>query len=229
MSRKTGGGRAADPLLRGCGPVTMEAWDSQDEALVSPAVARNRDAILDILRRILPERGLVLEIASGSGEHAVHVARHRPDLVWQPTDPEPTARSSIMAHTDRARLTNVLPPLALDAAAAWPIDRADAVVAINMIHIAPWAATEGLMKGAGRVLPAGGCLYLYGAFTRGGRHDAASNAAFDADLRRRDSAWGLRDIEAVAETGRSHGLDLAEIVAMPANNLSLILRRRSGT
>lgn len=206
----------------------MLGWEAEDDALVAPAVARNRDAILDILKRTLPTSGLILEIASGSGEHAVHFARHLPGTLWQPTDPEPAARRSIVAHTGRAGSTNVLPPLNLDAAAAhWPVDRADAVVAINMIHIAPWAATEGLMAGAGRVLPAGGCLYLYGAFTRGGRHDVASNAAFHEDLRMRDPAWGLRDLEAVTQVGRSHGLELTEIVAMPANNLSVILRRRS--
>lgn len=204
----------------------MYEWESEDGALVAPAVARNRDAILGILRRILPERGLILEIASGTGEHAVHCARHLPGVIWQPSDPELSARRSIGAYIGRAGAANVRPPLDLDAAAArWPIDRADAVVAINMIHIAPWAATEGLIAGAQRVLPEGGCLYLYGPFTRADRPLAESNAAFHVDLRMRDPAWGLRALETVAALGRSHGLDLTEIVEMPANNLSVIFRR----
>ena len=205
----------------------MLGWDVDvNEALTAPAVARNRDAILAVLREILPDSGTVLEIASGSGEHAVHVAAALPGLDWLPSDPEPAARRSIAAHALRAGLANIRPPLALDAAAAaWPVERVDGIVCINMIHIAPWAATEGLMAGAGRVLSAGGVLFLYGPFREADRPFAASNAAFDASLRARDSAWGVRDLDAVAAEAARHGLSLVRRVAMPANNLSLIFGR----
>lgn len=205
----------------------MLGWDVDvNEALTAPAVARNRDAILAVLREILPDSGTVLEIASGSGEHAVHVAAALPGLDWLPSDPEPAARRSIAAHALRAGLANIRPPLALDAAAAaWPVARVDGIVCINMIHIAPWAATEGLMAGAGRVLSAGGVLFLYGPFREADRPFAASNAAFDASLRARDSAWGVRDLDAVAAEAARHGLSLVRRVAMPANNLSLIFGR----
>lgn len=205
----------------------MLGWDVDvNEALTAPAVARNRDAILAVLREILPDRGTVLEIASGSGEHAVHVAAALPGLDWLPSDPEPAARRSIAAHALRAGLANIQPPLALDAAAAaWPVARVDGIVCINMIHIAPWAATEGLMAGAGRVLSAGGVLFVYGPFREADRPFAESNAAFDASLRARDPAWGVRDLDAVAAEAARHGLTLVRRVAMPANNLSLILGR----
>ena len=204
----------------------MLGWDNDRDALTAPAVARNRDAILDVLRRVLPARGTVLEIASGSGEHAIHVAAALPLLTWLPSDPEAEARRSVVAHTRRASLTNILPPLALDAReTAWPVDRVDAIVCINMIHIAPWSATEGLMAGAGRILAGGGLLVLYGPFREGGGHTADSNAAFDASLRARDPGWGVRDREAVTGEAARHGLIIAERVAMPANNLSLIFRR----
>lgn len=196
------------------------------EALFAPAVARNRDAILAVLREVLPRGGDVLEIASGSGEHAVHVATVLPDLRWRPSDPEPAALGSIAAHARAAALPNLLPPVALDARApTWPVARADALVCINMIHIAPWAATEGLMAGAGRLLPEGGPLYLYGPFRVGGAHTAESNARFDEALRARDPDWGVRDLDAVLAAGAVHGLRLDRTVAMPANNLSLILRK----
>ncbi len=205
----------------------MLGWDVDvNEALTAPAVARNRDAILAVLREILPDSGTVLEIASGSGEHAVHVAAALPGLDWLPSDPEPAARRSIAAHALRAGLANIQPPLALDAAAAaWPVARVDGIVCINMIHIAPWAATEGLMAGAGRVLSAGGVLFLYGPFREADRPFAESNAAFDASLRARDPAWGVRDLDAVAAEAARHGLSLVRRVAMPANNLSLIFGR----
>ena len=195
-------------------------------ALTSPATARNRDPILAVLRRVLPARGTVLEVASGAGEHAVHVAAALPHLTWQPSDTEPEALASIEAHRAAARLPNVLPVLALDAAAPdWPVKRADAVVSINMIHIAPWSAALGLMAGAERVLPPGGVLYLYGPFKEDGRHTAPSNAAFDANLKARDPQWGLRDVADVVDAASRHGFDLIERVAMPANNLSLVFRR----
>ena len=191
-----------------------------------PAAERNKEPILGVLARVLPSRGLVLEVASGTGEHAVHCAAALPALTWQPSDPDPQARRSIEAHRARAGLGNLMAPLALDAAAPdWPLARADAVVCINMIHIAPWAACAGLMAGAGRLLSAGGVLYLYGPFREGGAHTADSNAAFDASLRARDPSWGVRVREQVAALAADHGLAFAERVAMPANNLSLVFRR----
>ncbi|WP_018259759.1 DUF938 domain-containing protein [Methylobacterium sp. WSM2598] len=203
----------------------MLGWDSAGDALIAPAVARNREPILAVLRRLLPETGLVLEVASGSGEHAAHFARALPGLAFQPSDPEPAALRSIAAHARAAALPNLRPPLALDAAAeTWPLARADAVLAINMIHIAPWPATEGLMRGAGRLLPPGAPLVLYGPFMVEDTPTAPSNLAFDADLRARNPAWGLRDLGAVARAARGQGLALAERVAMPANNLCLVFR-----
>jgi SAM-dependent methyltransferase len=196
-------------------------------ALTSPSTARNREPILAVLRRVLPARGTVLEIASGTGEHAVHCAAALPGLSWQPTDREAEALASIAAHRAEAGLPNLLAPLALDVTAPlWPVRRADAIVAINMIHIAPWRAAEGLMDGAGRVLAPGGVLYLYGPFMEDGRHTAPSNAAFDESLKARDPAWGVRDVAVVAELAARHGLGLDERVAMPANNLSLVFRKR---
>lgn len=197
--------------------------DARREA---PAVARNRDAILDALRGILPPRGLVLEIASGSGEHALHFAAALPALTFQPSDPDAEARASIDAWC--AGVANIRPALALNAAAPdWPVDRADAVLCINMIHIAPWAACEGLMRGAARVLPPEAPLVLYGPFRRGGAHTAPSNAAFDDSLRSRDPAWGVRDLEAVAAEAAAAGFGPPAITPMPANNLTLAFRRAS--
>jgi hypothetical protein len=179
-----------------------------------------------VLRRILPPHGTVLEIASGTGEHAVHFAAGLPQLMWQPADLDPAALRSIAAYRNSARLPNLLPPLELDAASLhWPLERADAIISINMIHIAPWRAAEGLMAGAGRLLAAGNVLYLYGPFKENDRHTAPSNAAFDESLRRRDPEWGVRDVGEVSELARWHGLVLVERVAMPANNLSLVFRR----
>jgi hypothetical protein len=193
--------------------------DARREA---PAVARNRDAILAELRGILPPRGLLLEVASGSGEHALHFAPAFPDLVFQPSDPDPDARASIDAWCAGAQ--NIRPALALDAAAPdWPLDRADAVLCINMIHIAPWAACVGLMRGAARILPPGAPLVLYGPFKRGGAHTAPSNAEFDAGLRERDPAWGVRDLEAVVAAAEGFGPPGSH--PMPANNLTLVFRR----
>lgn len=199
--------------------------DEAGDALVAPSVARNRDAVLAVLREHLPFTGLVLEVASGSGEHAVFFATALPGLRWQPTDPDPQARASIAAHARAARLPNLLDALDLDAVSpAWPISQADAVVAINMVHIAPWPATLGLLSGTARVLCEGGLLLLYGPYTEEGRHTAPSNAAFDADLRARDPAWGVRDMRDVVQAAASHGLSLAQRIAMPANNLSLLFR-----
>jgi hypothetical protein len=195
-------------------------------ALTAPAVARNRDPILTVLREVLPAAGTVLEIASGTGEHAIHFAAALPHLVWQPSDPDAQARSSIAAHAMQAGLANLLPPLELDAAApVWPVTRADALVSINMIHISPWGATQGLMAGAARVLPAGAPLYLYGPYRRHGQHTAPSNAAFDESLRARDPEWGVRDLDEVSALATAHGFALQRTVAMPANNLIVIFRR----
>jgi hypothetical protein len=197
-----------------------------DDRRSAPATLRNRDPILGLLRPLLPETGLVLEIASGTGEHVVHFARHLPALRWQPSDPSPDARASIAAWAAAEGLANVLPPLDLDAAGEdWPIARADAVLCINMIHISPWEATEGLMRGAGAVLSAGQPLYLYGPYRRPGHALEPSNAAFDADLKRRDPRWGLRDLDAVMACAEANGLAFERAVEMPANNLSVIFRR----
>jgi cyclopropane fatty-acyl-phospholipid synthase-like methyltransferase len=197
----------------------------QNSAACSAAVARNREPILVVLKRILPARGVVLEIASGTGEHAVHFAAGLPHLTWQPTDRDPAARQSVEEHRASAGLPNLLAALELDASArSWPVARADAVVAINMIHIAPWTAAEGLMAGSERTLPPGGVLYLYGPFREDGRHTAPSNADFDASLRARNAEWAVRDLGQVSDLARAHGLALVERVSMPANNLSLVFR-----
>ena len=197
-----------------------------DRRLHAPATARNRDAILAVLRAHLPARGLVLELASGSGEHAAHFAAALPDLVFQPSDPDDAARASIDAWAAAAGSANLRPALALDATAArWPIAAADAVLCINMIHIAPWRAAEGLVAGAARVLSQGGVLYLYGPFKRDGAHTAPSNQAFDASLRGQNPEWGVRDLEAVAALAARAGFAPPQIVPMPANNLSVIFGR----
>lgn len=202
-----------------------------DKRLSSPSALRNRGPILDVLREVLPASGLVLEIASGSGEHVTHFAANLPALAFAPSDPSEAARASIAARIDEARidaarLANIRPPLALDAASAiWPIDRADAVICINMIHISPWPATQGLVKGAAAILPPGAPLFLYGPYKRGGAHTAPSNAQFDDSLRAQDFRWGVRDLEQVAELAADAGFSTPDIVAMPANNLSVIFRK----
>jgi len=196
-----------------------------DGRLHAPATARNRDPIVAVLKRYLPRRGLVLEVASGTGEHVACFARAFPGLDFCPSDPDPGHRASIEAWRTGSGLPNIRPALDLDASApAWPIEAADAVLCINMIHISPWTAAEGLMRGAARVLPPGGVLYLYGPYKRDGRHTAPSNEAFDAGLRARNPAWGVRDLEAVAALARTQGFSRPAIEEMPANNLSLVLR-----
>ena len=198
----------------------------EDARRYAPSVARNKDAIAGVLARYLPSSGLVLEIASGSVEHAVHFASTFPALVFQPTDPSEEARASIAAWRQEAALPNMRAPLALDVTAApWPINYADAVTCINMIHIAPWEATLGLVAGAARIIPPGGLLFLYGPYKRAGQHTAPSNADFDASLRERDARWGVRDLETVAAEATAMGFAAPMIEAMPANNLSLIFRR----
>ena len=203
-----------------------------NERLSSPSAERNREPIAAVLRRCLPAAGAVLEIASGTGEHVAWFAAQFPGLVFQPSDPGHTQRASIAAWIAAAGVPNIRPPIALDVASPnWernpdiPSPLA-AILCINMIHISPWAATLGLMRGAGRLLADGGVLYLYGAYKRGGRHTAPSNAAFDASLRAQHPDWGVRDIEMVTAEADRAGFALEEVVEMPANNLSVIFRRR---
>jgi hypothetical protein len=192
----------------------------------APAAARNRDPILAVLREVLPGAGTMLEIASGSGEHILHFARALPGLTFQPSDPNPEARRSIAAWAAAEGLANLRPPLALDAGSPpWPVAAADAVLCINMIHISPWAATEGLMRGAAAILPPGAPLYLYGPYRRAGVATAPSNEDFDRSLRERDPAWGLRDLEAVAALAAAAGFSAPAVTEMPANNLSVVFRR----
>jgi SAM-dependent methyltransferase len=193
----------------------------------APAAGRNRQPILDVLRTCLPGTGLVLEVASGTGEHAVHFAMALRSLDFQPSDPDPDQQASIDDWTRTLALTNVRPALELDAAAeTWPVERADAVVCINMIHIAPWAAAVGLMRGAARILAAGGVLFLYGPYHRGGRPTSPGNETFDRSLRQRDPAWGIRDLEEITSLADREGFAHERVVDMPANNLSLVFRRR---
>lgn len=193
----------------------------------APSVRRNRDAIGAVLESVLPDRGYLLEIASGSGEHAIAFAARFPALRWQPSDCDEAALASIEAWRSEASLENVEKAIFLDARDAhWPLEHADAIVAINMIHIAPWAACEGLMSGAGRVLRQGGVLYLYGPYRVNGDHTAPSNARFDDWLKNRDPAFGVRDLEAVDACAKTNGLMMDACVAMPANNFSLVFRRR---
>ncbi|HEV7261112.1 MAG TPA: DUF938 domain-containing protein [Bosea sp. (in: a-proteobacteria)] len=200
----------------------------EDKRLRAPAAARNRDAILTVLREVLPTTGTVLEIASGSGEHAVHFAAALPALAFQPSDPSADALASISAWTAQRGANNILPPLQINAAAEdWPSCAPDAILCINMIHIAPWSAAQGLVRHAGRLLPAGGPLILYGPFKRPDRPLEPSNAAFDASLRERDPEWGLRELEDVAALAAAAGFGAPEVIEMAANNLSVIFRRRS--
>lgn len=201
--------------------------EEEDDRRIAPAAERNKGPILEVLRRVLPQQGLVLEIASGTGQHAAHCAAHLPGLVWQPSDRDAGAHASITAWAAHGGLSNVRPPLTLDVTQEpWPLERANAIVCINMIHISPWDASIGLMRGAERLLPPGGVLYLYGPYKRGGAHTAPGNAAFDESLRQQNPAWGVRNLEDVAALASRHGFDLEEVVEMPANNLSVILRRR---
>jgi hypothetical protein len=203
---------------------------NSDDRRTSPAAARNRGYIEQVLAEhvlagVAPG-GLVLEIASGSGEHVVGFAAAFPGLTWQPSDPDEAAVRSVEAWAGEAGLANLRPAVRLDASEwPWPVRAADAIVCINMIHIAPWAACLGLMRGAGVLLRAGAPLYLYGPMKVDGRCTTPSNEAFDESLRARDPAWGVRDLEAVAAAGRAQGLELLQVLPMPANNFSLVLRR----
>ena len=199
----------------------------EDPRRFAPATQRNRQPILDVLSRVLPGSGKVLEVGSGTGEHAVWFAQHLRPLIWQPSDPDPQMRRSIVAHAAVAGCATLREPIDVDATApVWPITEAAAVVSINMIHIAPWAAAAGLVAGAARIIPGDGALYLYGPFRRHGRHTAPSNQAFDDSLRAQNPAWGVRDLEAVQALAEPLGLQLDEVVDMPANNLSVIFKPR---
>ena len=189
----------------------------------APATARNRDVIAAVLAAELPTSGQVLEIASGSGEHCAAFAERFPHLRWQPSDPDADARESTADWC--ADLANVAPPIDLDAAGDWPAMTADAILCVNMVHISPWEATLGLMAGAGRLLGAGAPLILYGPYRQHGLPTAQSNEAFDASLKSRNPAWGLRYVEDVSSVAAQHGLTLQRIVEMPANNLTLVFRR----
>lgn len=216
--------------------------DLSDARQYAPATQRNREAILGVLQKILPPTGTVLEISSGTGEHAVFFAPRLYPRQWIPSDPNPIARRSIAAWRSHAPAKNLYLPLVLDVCdRSWPLEQTPlpdalqgfdplqsplvAIVNINMIHIAPWAACLGLMAGSQRVLPVGGILYLYGPFQQGGRHTAPSNAAFDASLKAQNPDWGVRNLEDVIEVAQAHGLVFREAIAMPANNLSVVFQK----
>ena len=191
-----------------------------------PSAERNKDPILEVLRRTLPGRGLVLEVSSGTGQHVVHFAKALPGLAWQPSDPDAELRASIARRIREEGLANVEPPVDLDVTRfPWPVQAADAVACINMIHIAPWSATLALFEGAHALLAAGHVLFLYGPYRRFGEHTSQGNEQFDRDLRARNPEWGVRDLEAVSEVAAAFAFTLAEVVEMPANNLSLVFKR----
>jgi hypothetical protein len=192
----------------------------------APAAERNREPILEVLRRVLPTSGVALEIASGTGQHAAFFSANLPSLRWQPTDRSPDALASIRSWVDGEDRHNLLPPLALDVSMPkWPIDSAAAVVCINMIHICPWETTEALFRGAREVLDVGAPLVTYGPYRLHGQHTAPSNAAFDENLRSRDPRWGIRDVDSLGELAERSRFVLEERVDMPANNMSLVWRR----
>ena len=194
------------------------------DARIAPAAARNREPILAVLRDVLPDAGTVLEVAAGSGDHALWFSAALPHLSWRPSDRDPAALASIEAWRQAEGPPNLQPPTHFDATdpMTWPDQPLRAVVCINMIHIAPWAAAQGLMGFAGARLPPGGVLFLYGPYLEAEVETAPSNLAFDADLKRRDPSWGLRDRAEVEALAAQHGLGLQRRVAMPANNLSLV-------
>jgi Protein of unknown function (DUF938) len=193
----------------------------------APAALRNREPIAEVLEDWLPDRGLVLEIASGTGEHSLFFAERFPQFEWQPSDVHADALSSIAAWREGASLPNLRVPLAIDASRLdWPITHADAILSINMVHISPWACALGLIDGAARLLPSGGPLILYGPWLKDDIETVSSNRAFDEDLRSRDPEWGLRRVEEFAAEARTRGIELEQTRPMPANNLMLLLRRR---
>lgn len=205
-------------------PFIMDAGGAEKRH--APATLRNRDAIADVLAGILPPTGTVLEVASGTGEHIVYFAERFPHLVWQPSDYAEASLPSIAAWVAESGVTNVRTAVRIDASAPdWPIEQADAVLCINMIHISPWAATEGLMAGAGRLLAKGTPLFLYGPFLRDDVETAPSNLDFDQSLKSRDPDWGIRNLADVTAAASQHGLSLDTVIEMPANNLSVVFRK----
>jgi len=195
-----------------------------DERDTAPSAERNKGPILEVARRVLPARGLVLEIGSGTGQHVAHFAAALPSLGFQPSEPDAARHASIRAWT--RELENVRPPIELDVTRLpWPVEAADAIVCINVIHISPWRTTLALMDGAGGLLPSGGVLVTYGPYRRGGRHTAPSNEEFDASLKSRNPEWGVRDMEEVEAAADRAGLRFEETVGMPANNFMLVFRR----
>ena len=214
-------------------PVALENRDrTGDGRQFSPSAARNRVPVREVLENVLPQSGIALEIGSGTGEHVVCFAKALPGLLWQPSDPDPASRASIEAWIAAEGLANIRQPVAIDTRQAiWGVeDDAPfaAMISLNMIHIAPWESALGLLAGAGRLLRPEGILYLYGPFMRGGAHTAPSNAAFDADLKRRDPRWGVRDIDDLVREAAPHGLALRQAIGMPANNLSLVFVKTAG-
>ena len=196
-----------------------------DGRLVSPSADRNKAPILSILERVLPKTGTVLEISSGTGQHVVHFARALTALTWQPTDVAQECLSSISSWLAAERLPNVREPIRLDVLEfPWPIGHADALVCVNLVHIAPWAVVPALFSGARAVLRAGGIVYLYGPYFVPGTRTAPSNAAFDRALRAQNAAWGIRDLDEVTRAAVAEGFELSETTQMPANNLSLVFR-----
>lgn len=196
------------------------------DRITAPAVARNQDPILEVLRGVLPDSGTVLEIASGSGEHVVHFAPHFPQIEFHPTDPDERAVASIKAWVREAAAPNIVAPLMFDVTEGkWPFKKLDGIICINMIHISPWRATEALMRGAASALKHGAPLYLYGPYRRRNVPTAPSNEEFDHSLRAQNSEWGLRNLEIVSILAQSVGFMKPEITEMPANNLSVVFRR----
>ena len=202
--------------------------DSLDLRRYAPATQRNREAILEVLRQVLPSTGTILEISSGTGEHAIFMAPQLVPRHWLPSDPNPDARASIAAWQQSAPCDYLYLPIDLDASSdQWLVESKQpitAIVNINMIHIAPRSAYLGLFAGANRILPVGGILYLYGPFTQAGVHTAPSNAAFDQSLRSQNPEWGVRDLAEVTAVARSHNLELQQVYPMPANNLSIVFK-----
>ncbi len=213
-----------DPRYHGdLGPADPGAADAR---LHAPATQRNREPILEVLMRLLPAEGTVLELASGTGEHAAWFAQRLRPLVWQPSDADPGMRASIAAHAAAQGVATIRPPLDIDVTRTpWPIERADACVCINLIHIAPWPAAQGVFAGAAAILPADAPLLFYGPFKRGGQHTAESNARFDESLRAQNPEWGVRDLDDVDALARDNGFEPLEVVEMPANNLTVAYRR----
>lgn len=204
--------------------------NSPDLRQYAPATDRNREPILAILQQVLPSTGTILEISSGTGEHAIFMAPQLAPRYWLPSDPSSDARASIAAWQQFAPCDRIYPPIDLDASSdQWLVSSEQpitAIVNINMIHIAPRSAYLGLFAGASRILPVGGVLYLYGPFKQDGVHTAPSNASFDESLRSRNPEWGVRDLEQIIAVAHNHDLELQQVYPMPANNLSVVFKQK---